>query len=204
MKCVLISSSRDCSLWQFWKKWTICLDYPGFSSEIVLQFVTAATDSILRLDTSCGYLASQRLDTSYDWGDFWWLDTSQGWLHPLAASSSGGWIRVVADSFPLVFRQLDTSYRSLHPTADSSSGGWIRLKTDSILRLTTSCDWFYSAANWCPPAGLDLRLTYILIYQVILRTYSEKYVIFMVCFLLSDFNYHWPRHWLLLQEPCRS
>ena len=100
----------------------------------------------------------------------------------------------------LEFRQLDTSYSWLHLTADSSSGGWIRLKADSILRLTASCGWFYSAAGSSPPAGLDFRLTYTLIYQVILKTYSAKYIIFMVCFLPTNFSYHWSRPRLLLQE----
>ena len=104
----------------------------------------------------------------------------------------------------LEFRQLDTSYSWLHLTADSSSGGWIRLKADSILRLTASCGWFYSAAGSSPPAGLDFRLTYTLIYQVILKTYSAKYIIFMPCFLPTDFSYHRSRLWLLLQKPWRS
>ena len=104
----------------------------------------------------------------------------------------------------LEFQQLDTSYSWLHPTAHSSSGGWIRLKADSILRLSTSCGWSYSAADSSPPAGLDLRPIYTLIYQVILRTYSAKYIIFMVYFLPTDFSYHWSRLWLLLQEAWKS
>ena len=101
----------------------------------------------------------------------------------------------------LEFRQLDTSYSWPHPTADSSSGGWIRLKADSILRLTR-----------VPAARYELQLIlscgwlefYTLIYQVNLRTYSAKYIIFMVCFLPTDFSYHWFRLWLLLQESWRS
>ena len=85
--------------------------------------------------------------------------------------------------------------------ADLSSGGWIRVTADSILRLTR-----------VPAAGCDLRLIpscgwlefYILIYQVNLRTYSAKCIIFMVCFLPTDFSYHWSRLWLLLEEPWRS
>ena len=153
------------------KWWTNCLDYPGFSSEIELRLVTAAVDSILRLDTSCGCVESQRLDTSYHWVEF---------------------------------RQLDSSYGWLHSTADSSSGSWIWLKADSILQLTTSCGWFYSAADSSPTAGLDLRLTSTLIYQGNLRTYSAKRIIFMVCFLPTDFSYHWSRLWLLFQKPWRS
>ena len=53
-------------------------------------------------------------------------------------------------------------------------------------------------------AGLDLRLTYTLIYQANLWTYSVKCIIFMVFFLPPDFSYHWFRLWLLLQEPWRS
>ena len=116
-------------------------------------------------------------------------------------------------------RQLDTSYGWLCPTAGLSSGGWIRLTADTILRLTR-----------VPAAGYDLRLIpscgltrvlaaryelqlilscgwlefYTLIYQVNLRTYSAKYIIFMVCFLLTDFSYHWSRLWLLLQEARKS
>ena len=165
-----------------------------------------------RLDTSCGCFEARRLDTSY------------GWLQYSADSSSGGWIQVTADSIlqltqvpasgyelrqtpshgSFEFRKLDTSYSWQHPTSDSSSSGWIRLKADSILRLTTSCGWFYSEADLSPSAGLDLRLTYTLVYQVSLRTYSAKYIIFMVCVLPPDFSYHWSRLWLLLQEPWRS
>ena len=180
------------------KSWTICLDYPEFSSGIEFRPVTAAADSILRLDTSCGCLEAR------------WLNMTE--------SSSGGWIQVTADSILrltrvppagyglppipshgwLELRQLDTSYSWLHPTANSSFGTWIRLKADSILRLTTSCGWFYSAADSSPPAGHDLWLTYALIYQVNLRTYSAKYIIFMVCFLPTDFSYHRSRLCLLL------
>ena len=85
--------------------------------------------------------------------------------------------------------------------ADLSSGRWIRLKADSILRLTR-----------VPAARYKLQLIlscgwlefYTLIYQVNLRTYSAKCIIFMVCFLPTDFSYHWSRIWLLLQEPWRS
>ena len=177
-----------------------------------------------RLDTSCGCFEAWRLDTSYDRVQFQRLDTSYGWLQYSADSSSGGWIRVTADSIlqltqvsaagyelrptpshgSFEFRKLDTSYSWQHPTSDSSSSGWIRLKADSILRLTTSCGWFYSEADLSPSAGLDLRLTYTLVYQVSLRTYSAKYIIFMVCVLPPDFSYHWSRLWRLLQEPWRS
>ena len=42
------------------------------------------------------------------------------------------------------------------------------------------------------------------IYPVNLRTYSAKYIIFIVCFRPADFSYCWFRLWLLLQEPWRS
>ena len=68
------------------------------------------------------------------------------------------------------------------------SCGWLRVAADSILQLTQ-----------VPPAELDLRLTYTLIYQINLRTYSAKFIIFMVCFLPLDSCYHWFRLWLLVQ-----
>ena len=74
--------------------------------------------------------------------------------------------------------------------ADSCSGGSIQVAADSTLRLT-----------WVRSVGPDLQLFYTLIYQVNLRTYSAKYIIFMVCFLPPDFSYCWFRIWLLLQEP---
>ena len=149
------------------------------------------------------------------------LNTSCGWFYLVANSNSGGWIRVAADSVlrltrvpatgyelrltlshgRLEFWRLDTTYSWHHPTADSSSGGWIRLKADSILRLTrvpaVRYDWqLILSCGW-----LEF---YTLIYQVNLRTYSAKYIIFMVCFLLTDFSYHWSRLWLLLQEARKS
>ena len=129
----------------------------------------------MRLILSCGWLEFRRLDTSC------------GWLRPMADLDSGGWIRV--------------TYRWLHPTDDSSSGGWIRLKTDSILRLTRVP---------APRSEMQLSLScgwlkfYTLIYQVNLRTYSAKCIIFMACFLPTDFSYHLSKLWLLLQEPWRS
>ena len=85
--------------------------------------------------------------------------------YKLRLTPSDGWLE---------FQQLDTTYSWPHPTAHSCSHGWIRLKADSILRLTTSCSWFYSASDSSPPARLDLWLTYTLIYQVILKTYSAN------------------------------
>ena len=172
-------------------------------------------------NSSSGCLKFRRLDKSYGWLEFRWLDKSCGWFYPAADSSSGGWIRVAADSVLLLTRvpvaayelrltpnhgwlevyRLDTSCSWLHSTADSSSGSWIRLKADSILRLT-----HVQAARY----ELQLILScgwlefYTLIYQLNLRTYSAKCIIFMVCFLPTDFSYHWSRLWLLFQEPWRS
>ena len=200
-------SLRDRLHQQFQKKWIICLNYPGFLSGMELRGLLQ-----LRLIPSCGWI---RVAV---------ISSPGGWIQVTTKSRFGGWIRVTAESMLrltrvpaagyglrptpyhgwLEFRQLDTSYSWLHPTADSNSGGWIGLKADSILWLKTSYGWFYSTADSSPSAGLDLRLTYTLIYQVILRTYSAKYLIFMVCFLPTDFSYHWSRLWLLLQEPWRS
>ena len=123
----------------------------------------------------------------------------------VTAESIHGWLEFRPTPYHgwLEFQQVDTSYRWLHPTADSSSGGWIRLKADFILRLT-SCGWFYSAADLSPAAGVGLRLIYTLIYQVILRNYSAKCIIFIVFVLPTDFSYHWSRLWLLFQELWRS
>ena len=73
------------------------------------------------------------------------------------------------------------------------SCSWLRVAADSNLRLTR-----------VPPAGLDLCLFYTLIYQINLRTYCAKYIIFMVFCLPLDFSYHWFRLCLLLQQPWGS
>ena len=72
------------------------------------------------------------------------------------------------------------------------------------LQLTTSCGWFYPATDSNSSDWTQMLLTYTLIYQVNLRSFSAKCIIFMVCFLPPDFRYHWCRLWLLLQEPWRS
>ena len=128
----------------------------------------------------------------------------------MADSSFGGWIRVAADSVSRLTRvsaagyelqltpfhgwlelwRLDTSYSWLLPTADSSSGSSIRVAADSILRLTRVL-YFNISSKFKD-----------LIYQVNLRT--AKYIIFMVCFLPTDFSYYWSRLWLLLEEAWRS
>ena len=124
-------------------------------------------------------------------------------------SSSGGWIQVTAESILRLTRVPAAGYGCT--MADLSSGNLIRVTADCILRLIRvlaagydlrliqSCGWLRVAADSSPPAGLDFRLTYTLIYQVIWRTYSAKYITFMVCFLPTDFSYHWSRLWLLLQ-----
>ena len=86
----------------------------------------------------------------------------------------------------LKFQRLDTTYN------------WF------ILRVTTSCGWFYPATDSNSSDWTQMLLTYTLIYQVNLRSFSAKCIIFMVCFLPPDFRYHWCRLWLLLQEPWRS
>ena len=72
------------------------------------------------------------------------------------------------------------------------------------LQLIPSCGWFYAASDSSQSVGLDLQLTYTLIYQVNVRTLSAKRIIFMVCFLSPDFSYQWLSFCLLLQEPWRS
>ena len=148
----------------------------------------------LRLILSCGWPDFQELNTSCGWFYAAAISSSSGWIQVAIESSSVGWMQVTADSILwlprvpaagyglrptpshgwLEFQRVDTRYSWLHPTADSSCSGWIRLKADSILRLTTSCGWFYSEADSSPPTGLDLWLTCTLTYQENLRTYSVK------------------------------
>ena len=136
---------------------------------------------------AAGYML--QLTPSYSWLYFRQLNTSSCWLHPTADCSSSSWIRVVADSILwltrvswagyelqltlshgwLVFWWLDTTYR------------WF------ILGLTTSCDWLYPATDsrsgsWTRNA-VDLYFN-TLIYQVNLRTYSTKYILFFVFYHL--------------------
>ena len=147
--------SRGRSLQQFWKKQTICLDYPGFSSGIEVRLVSVAADSILgwmwvaadsilRLTRvpAAGY--ELRLSRAPVAGCKLRL------RRVLAAGYNLRLTRVPAARYELQlilscgyleFRRLDTSYSWLHPTTDSSSGTWIRFKADFILRLTMSCDW---------------------------------------------------------------
>ena len=139
------------------------------------------------------------------------------WLSRVPAA--GYKLRLIPSYGLIDFQQQDKSCSWLRPTNDLSSDSWIRVTADPILRLTR-----------VPAAGYDLRLIpscgltrvlaaryelqlilscgwlefYTLIYQVNLRTYSAKYIIFMVCFLPTDFSYHWFRLWLLLQESWRS
>ena len=175
------------------------------------NWIRVAPDSILRLTrvTAAGY--DLRLSWVPTAGCNLRLTPSYAWIRVAADSilrltrvlASGYELRMTPTHVWLEFRRLDTSYTWLHPTTDSSSGGCIRLNADSTLPLTTSCGWLYPALDSSPPAGLDLWLTYTLINQVNLRTYSAKFIIFMVCFLALDFSYNWFRLWLLLQEPWR-
>ena len=156
--CTHPSSCCDLSLQQFWKKWTVCLDYPEFLLRIELRLVTAAAASILRLtrfagdeyelqlilscdqlefrrlDTSWSCLDPRRLDASYNWFVFWLVNISYGWLHLQLT-------RVPVAGY-------DASYRSFYPAAKSSSGGWIWVMADFIPWLT-----------WVPAAGYKLQLT---------------------------------------------
>ena len=129
------------------------------------------------------------------------LIPSCSWLWVAGVSNSGDWIRATTDSIPFLTRVLvvgcDLSL-FLHcgwlwDAADLRSSDSIQVTADSNLRQTR-----------VPPTGIDLPLTYSLIYQVNLRTYSVKCIIFMVCFLPADFSYHWSRLWLLPQEPLRN
>ena len=126
------------SLWQFQKKWAICLNYRGFWLGIELQLVIAATDSILWLTQILGaeyklQLSQVQADgcrlwliQSYGWLELPQLDMSCGWFYPAVNSSSGGWIQVVAVS---------------------SSDSRVRVTAGYILQLT-----------WVPAAGYNLRL----------------------------------------------
>ena len=110
----------------------------------------------------------------------------------MADLSSGGWIRVTADSILWLTRVLATEYdlRLIPSYGWLELGRSIRVAADSILRLTRVL-YFNISSKFKD-----------LIYQVNLRT--AKYIIFMVCFLPTDFSYHWSRLWLLLEEPWRS
>ena len=165
----------ELSLRQCWKKWIIYLHYPWFSLEVELPLVTAAADSILRLNQvqAAGY--ELRLILSCGWLEFQRLDRICGWFHHMVDSSSSGRIRVVADSI----LWLTWVPAAIYELQLISTCGWLRVAADSILLPTQD-----------PPAGFDLRLTYTLIYSANLRTYSPECIIFIVCFLLDDFSYH--------------
>ena len=126
-------SPCDSSLRQLPKKWTICLDYPGFSSMIELRLVTATADSILRLTRFRGAEYELRL------------------IIPAANSSFGGCIRFAAVWSPDGWIQV---------TTESSSGGWIRVTADSILRLTrVPVAGYKLRPSQVPTAGYKLWLT---------------------------------------------
>ena len=137
-----------------------------------------------------------------------WASLISSWTFTLTASKEAGYellhelLRLITSHGWLQFPRLDTNCGWFYPVADSSpddelqlilSCGWLRVAADSILRVTGF-----------PQAGLDLKLTYTLICLVSLRTYSAKYIIFMVGFLPANFSYYWFRLWVLLQEPWRS
>ena len=124
------------SLRQPQKKWTFCLDYPGFSSGIELRLVT------VRLILCCGWL------------EFWQLDKSSGWFYPAADLSSSGWIRVVDDSILQLTRVPAAGYKlRLIQSCDwleflrlDTSCGWLEFR-----QLNMSCGWFYPAT--CSNSG---------------------------------------------------
>ena len=137
--------------------------------------------------------------------DFHWElggDSLQcSWIYPTTDSIFGGWIRVAADSI-LRLTRVPAAEHELWLTRVPAaryelqlipSCGWLQVAADSILRLSQDL-----------PAGFGLRMTYTLIYPVHLRTYSAKYINFIVCSLLAGFSYGWFRLWLLLQEAWRS
>ena len=160
------------------------------AADSILRLMTRVpADSIVRLTGVSAARYELRRTPSHDWFEFRQLDVSYSWLHPTVNSSSGGWIRLKADTILRLTRVAATQ----HELQLIPSCSWLGVATDPILRLTRVL-----------PAELDLRLLYTLIYQVNLRTCSEKSIIFLVCFLPPDFSYHWFRLCLLLQEPWRS
>ena len=114
---------------QYQKKWTICLDYPGFPSGIELWLVTAAADSILwptRVPAAAciQWFAASRVPIC----DF----------------------RVPAAGFQLQLSRVPAAGYKLRLTSSSgysSSGSWIPVAADSFLRLTL-----------VPAAGYELQL----------------------------------------------
>ena len=125
------------------------------------------------------------LTPSYGWLEFRRLDMNCSWFYPEADSSFGDWIRVTADSILRLILIPTLGYNSrlipfclwLWVVADSSSRGSIRVTADSILQLTRVL-----------LARLHLQLTYILIYQVSLRTCSTKCIIFFGLFSTTWFQ----------------
>ena len=190
----------SCGLLQ--RRLILSCGWPDFrGTEYELQLILSSGQlEFGQLDTCCGCLQSRRLAAGYDRVEFRQMDTSCGCslLKFLQLDTGCGRLRPTLTWVPAAGYELQptTSYDWLE--------FWIRLQADFILRLTTSYSWFYSVADSSPPAGLDLRLTYTLIYQVNLRTYSAKYIIFMVFFPPLDFSYYWSWLWLLLQAPQRS
>ena len=88
---------------------------------------------------------------------------------------------------------LGKSCGRFHLATDSSSSNWTWISADSVLRLTSVL-----------VTGLDLGLTYAVIYRVNISIYFPKYIIFMITFLATNFSWHWFKLWQLLQKTWRS
>ena len=138
---VLHLSTRDGSLRQFRKKWTICFHYPGFSSGIEMHLVTAAADSIFRLTRVPG-----------DWIQV--VAVSILRLTRVLVAGYELWLcRVQADGYKLRLSRVLVGEHKLQLTP--SYGTWMQLKADCILWLAMSCSWLTRV----PAAGNKLQLT---------------------------------------------
>ena len=138
---VLHLSTRDGSLRQFRKKWTICFHYPGFSSGIEMHLVTAAADSIFRLTRVPG-----------DWIQVV-ADSILRLTRVLVAGYELWLCRVQADGYKLRLSRVLVGEHKLQLTP--SYGTWMQLKADCILWLAMSCSWLTRV----PAAGNKLQLT---------------------------------------------
>ena len=93
---------------------------------------------------------------------------------------------------------------SFYRADDSISGAWIRVTADFILRLTTSCEWFYTVADSSSSSLTRLATDLYFNISSKFKDLFCKIHQFYGLFLAADFSYHWFRLWLLLQEPWRS
>ena len=147
-------------------------------------WIQVTADSILLLTRVPVARHELWLTPSHSWLEFRWLDTSCGWLCPTELSS-GGRIRVTVD-YTLRLARVPTVGYNLRLTPSCS---WLE-----FWRLDASCSCFHPAAGYellltrVPPAGIDLQLFYILIYQANLRTCSAKYIIFYGLFSAAWFQ----------------